>query len=248
MMEEEKGISLQKYLARCGMGSRRSCENLISEGKVKINGSTVKEAGQKVLPGEEVRVDGKIVCEKPERYFIINKPKGYVSVNKDERGRKWVVDIVPEGRDMGLFPVGRLDLDTTGLMILTNDGNLANRISHPRYGVMKEYNALVKGKWNHNDLKDRLENGVVLKNGEIVDNVEVVSSSREEERTRVVLRIHEGRKHVVKRIFLAVGSRVYRLERTRIGELELPRIDTGEYMEISKSDIMKMVFDQNQDA
>jgi 23S rRNA pseudouridine2605 synthase len=165
-------------------------------------------------------------------------------VNKDERGRRWVVDIVPGGRNMGLFPVGRLDLDTTGLMILTNDGDLANRISHPRYGLKKEYHALVKGKWNLDDLKKRLENGIELENGDIVTNVKILSAVLEGERTKVILRIHEGRKHVVKRIFLAMGSRVYQLERTGIGELELSKIDPDAYIEVSKTEILELVFDQ----
>jgi 23S rRNA pseudouridine2605 synthase len=197
----------------------------------------VTEPGHKVIHDDEVMVDDKLVIPEKKKYFLINKPKGYISVNLDMRGRPWVVDIIPGGRNMGLFPVGRLDLDTTGLMIITNDGDLANRISHPRFEIMKEYNALIKGRWDHSTLVKNLENGVDLENGDHISDIIVVSAETCGSNSRVKIGIHEGRKHVVKRIFLSLGSRVFELQRTRIGGLILPAIGQGDYLEVSREEI-----------
>ncbi len=239
MMIEEKTLRIQRYLARSGMGSRRACERYLEEGRIKVNGAVVVEPGSKVFPGDEVLLDGDKVELNVLRYFIINKPKGYISVNLDQKGRKWVVDIIPGGREMGLFPVGRLDLDTSGLMVLTNDGEIGNRISHPRFGVMKEYRALIKGIWTNTQLKDEIENGIVLENGDLVNDVIAHSAVNKEGRTIAVIRIHEGRKHVIRRIFQAIGTRVLELERTKIGGLELSGIPPGGYIEVSREEIEK---------
>ncbi len=240
MMIEEKPIRIQRYLARSGMGSRRACERYLEEGRIKVNGTVVVEPGSKVFPGDEVLLDGNRVELNVLRYFIINKSIGYISVNLDQKGRKWVVDIIPGGREMGLFPVGRLDLDTTGLMVLTNDGELGNRISHPRFGVMKEYRALINGIWTIDQLKDRIENGILLENGDLVKDVIVRSTVNKDGGTIAVIRIHEGRKHVIRRLFLAIGTRVIELERTRIGGLELSGIPLGGYIEISREEVEKV--------
>jgi 23S rRNA pseudouridine2605 synthase len=181
-------MRIQRFLARCGLGSRRSCERLVEEGRVSINDIIINEMGARVGDGDLVKVDGKLVTPSELRYFILNKPKGIISVNLDHKDRKYVVDLVPEGREMGLFPVGRLDLDTTGLLILTNDGNLANWIAHPRYGVTKEYIALIKGKWTLGDLRKVTRNGVRLDDGYLVKNIDIVKAMSEGSRTRVTLR------------------------------------------------------------
>ena len=226
-------IRLQRFLARCGMGSRRACEKLIEEGRVSINEKIISEMGARVEEEDVVQVDGKVVVSKELRYFILNKPKGAISVNMDHRDRKYVVDLIPSGREMGLFPVGRLDLDTTGLLIITNDGELANRIAHPRYGVGKEYVALIKGEWSLHDLRVSTESGVTLDDGYVVNNIDVLKASLEGTRTRVTIRIKEGRKHVVKRIFLSIGSRVYELHRSAIGDLILGDLQIGEFETIT---------------
>lgn len=238
-------IRLQRFLARCGQGSRRSCEKLIAEGKVTINGEMVTEMGARVEEDDIVSVNGKIVTPKDLRYYIVNKPKGWISVDQDMRGRRYIVEIIPGGREMGLFPIGRLDLDTTGLMILTNDGDLANRVAHPRYVVDKEYVALVKGRWTKDELANRTRNGVRLEDGSRVDDIFILKAEPAGDRTEVTLRIHEGRKHVVKRIFLALDSRVYELQRNAIGGLRFPGSRNGEWKEIERSLIdSKIIEDQ----
>lgn len=189
--------------------------------------------GTRVSDGDVVRVDEKRVEPRELRYFILNKPKGTISVNMDHKDRQYVVDLIPGGREMGLFPVGRLDLDTTGLLIITNDGELANRIAHPRYGVTKEYIALVKGHWTLNTLREATRSGVRLDDEYLVKSIEILKASTEGPRTRVTLRIKEGRKHVVKRIFLAIGSRVYELHRSAIGDLKLGETEISGFKELS---------------
>jgi 23S rRNA pseudouridine2605 synthase len=242
MMKEWESMRLQKYLARSGMGSRRACEANISEGRTTINGDEVTEPGTKVFPGDIVEVDGIKIEPKRSRYFILNKPPGSISVNLDSRGRKWVVDFIPGGREMGLFPVGRLDVDTTGLIIITNDGDLGNRIAHPRYEVIKKYHALIKGQWSHEKLRDSLEKGIRLENGESVRGIRVLSASSKDDRTETTISIHEGRKHVVRRIFLALGSRVYELKRLAIGGLEIGDLPPGEYTELDHESMVRLIF------
>lgn len=234
-------VRLQRFLARCGLGSRRACEKLISDGMVTINGESVLEMGARVSDGDVVRIDGEIVEPRELRYFLLNKPKGTISVNMDHKDRKYVVDLIPGGREIGLFPVGRLDLDTTGLMILTNDGDLANRIAHPRYGVTKEYVALVKGDWILKNLREATSNGVILDDGNIVKNIEILKTVNEGDRTRVTLRIKEGRKHVVKRIFLAINSRVYELHRSAIGKQKVEGIGTGDFEETGRNILVREI-------
>ncbi|MBN1540189.1 MAG: rRNA pseudouridine synthase [Candidatus Thermoplasmatota archaeon] len=232
-------VRLQRYLARCGLGSRRACERMITEGRVSVNGTVVWEQGARVGEFDVVMVDGRAVAPEKLRYFIINKPPGTISVDQDLRGRRYIVDLIPGGREMGLFPVGRLDLDTSGLMILTNDGDLGNRIAHPRYGISKEYVALVKGRWSIGSLKEASRDGVKLDDGSLVRDIVFLQAEPRGDRTVVTLRIHEGRKHVVKRIFLSLGSRVIELHRSAIGELGPGGLREGEWREVRKKDILE---------
>jgi 23S rRNA pseudouridine2605 synthase len=237
-------IRLQRFLARCGLGSRRSCEKLISEGRVSINDNKVTEMGARVKETDVVSVDGEVVEPKDLRYYIVNKPVGWISVDKDVKGRNYIVDLIPGGREMGLFPVGRLDLDTTGLLILTNDGDLANRIAHPRYEVEKEYIALVKGSHTRSQLLETTKKGVRLDDGSLVEDIKILRAKAVGDRTEVILRIHEGRKHVVKRIFLGLGSRVYELHRSAIGRLDLEDLELGEFREIGFEEVHKKILDR----
>jgi len=231
-MKDIYPIRVQKYLSRCGKGSRRACDGFVLEGRVSINGEKVIEPGTKVNEGDMVTFDGEKASLLDLRYFILNKPKGYISVNKDLKGRKWVVDLIEDARDSGCFPVGRLDLDTTGTMMITNDGELSFRISHPKFEIKKEYKALIKGVWSIDELKAAVKDGVEIDRGELVETIDILEAEREGDRTSVTLTIHEGRKHVVKRIFLSVGSRVYELERTAIGQLRTDDLDVGQWKEV----------------
>jgi 23S rRNA pseudouridine2605 synthase len=226
------GIRLQRYLARCGLGSRRSCEELIFSGRITINDEKADEPGVRVEEEDIVKLDGKTVRPHPMRYFVLNKPRGVICVNKDLKGRPYVVDLIQGGRRMGLFPVGRLDIDTSGLIILTNDGDLANRIAHPRYEIRKTYQARVQGRITEETLKS-IGKGVRLERGEPVKGIEVLDHSYRNENTDVILSLHEGRYHVVRRIFLAKGHRVRRLKRISIGNLSLGDLETGCYKQMT---------------
>ena len=230
-------MRLQKYLAKCGAGSRRSCENLIEEGRVIVNGRKVNEQGVMVNQGDEVLLDGKKISPKPSRYFLLNKPRGIICVRGDQKKRKYVIDLIPNGRELGLFPVGRLDVETRGLIILTNDGDLGNLIAHPRYEVRKTYRATVNGIMKP-ELIESMESGVIIDNGDMVRGIRIMGFKHVRNGTEVTITIHEGRYHVVRRVFLALGHRVRDLVRTGIGELSLDNISEGDFIEVSRETIL----------
>jgi 23S rRNA pseudouridine2605 synthase len=232
----ELGIRLQKYLARCGLGSRRKCEELIAAGRIAVNGSVVTEPGSKVEGGDTVSFDDSPILPLGYRYYILNKPKGYISVDQDLRGRPYVVDLIPGAREAGCFPVGRLDIDTTGLLLITNDGELSQRIAHPRHGIEKTYEALLPGKVLSSMVRD-LERGATLEDGHFVSGIRIGRIERMGPDTLVRITIHEGKRHVVKRIFRSIGVRVKALHRHSIGALTLGSLRVGEWRDAGKEEI-----------
>ncbi len=213
-------VRLQKVLAAAGLGSRRACEALIDAGRVEVDGRRVREQGVRVDPRTAViRVDGERVPTAPDTaVFAFNKPRGVVSTMSDEQGRPCVGDYVA-GRTDRLFHVGRLDVDTEGLLVLTNDGELANRLSHPRHEIAKTYLATVAGQVGPPTLR-ALRAGVDLDDGPVrADEVRIVQKLPDRSLVEVV--IHSGRNRVVRRMFDAVGHPVTDLVRTRIGPLHL---------------------------
>jgi 23S rRNA pseudouridine2605 synthase len=216
----DDGVRLQKVLASAGIGSRRACEELITEGRVSVDGDVVREQGRRVDPETAViHVDGMRVTTASGRvYLALNKPKGMVSAMTDPDGRPTVGDLV-ENRKERLFHVGRLDADTEGLLLLTNDGDLAHRLSHPSYKVPKTYLAQIIGPVQR-DVGKRLRAGVLLEDGPVkVDSFRLVDSAGNKVLVEVVL--HEGRKHVVRRLLAEVGHPVQSLVRTEIGPVQL---------------------------
>lgn len=214
-------MRLQKFLARAGVDSRRHCEQIIADGRVRVNGQVVDRMGSKVDPRtDEVRVDGAIVSlgEAPVA-IMLNKPMGYLTTMDDPHGRPCVAQLEPFGMYPGLFPVGRLDRDTTGLLILTNDGALGYRLMHPKHHVVKTYVAHVAGTMKPEEVR-RLEQGVLLRDG--MTAPAQVNIVREEPSGSVVeLKIHEGRNRQVRRMCQAVGHPVRSLKRIAMGSLEL---------------------------
>jgi 23S rRNA pseudouridine2605 synthase len=208
-------MRLQRALAAAGVGSRRACEDLIRAGRVTVDG-VVAELGMSVDPDHQsLEVDGRSIRAERKEYWLLNKTAGVVSTVSDPQGRETVVDCVPAG--VRVYPVGRLDQFTTGLLLLTNDGELANRLLHPRYGVGKEYRALVRGRIDDRDLQ-RLCAGVQLDDGPTAPaSVRLVT--RDERTTEVVMVIHEGRNRQVRRMLEAIGHSVLRLHRTRFDGL-----------------------------
>ncbi len=214
------GVRLQKVLAAAGVGSRRHCEEMIAAGRVEVDGEVVRRFGARVDPaGQVIRVDGKrIPASASLVYLALNKPAGVVSTMSDDRGRKTIADLLGE-RTERLFHVGRLDYETEGLILLMNDGELAHRLAHPRYGVPKTYLAEVPGPLPR-DLGRRLTTGIELDDGTVVaDRFRVVE--RAGSRALVELTLHEGRKHVVRRMLAEVGHPVSRLVRTQVGPVSL---------------------------
>src|SRR5450759_2126928 len=208
-------MNLVVYLARAGLGSRRSCDELIRKGSVTVNAEVVTFPREKVTPEDVVLVDGEPVEARELRYFLVNKPRGVASTRRDPHAERVIVDLVPNGRI--LFPVGRLDVDTTGLIVLTNDGVLANRLMHPRYGVPKTYVARVRGKVSRRAL-GALRQGVDLEDG-LTSPAEVNLKKQSAKTALVDGDLDEGRKRQVRRMFAAVGLPVEELHRRRYGAI-----------------------------
>lgn len=231
---------LQKVLARAGLGSRRACEDLIREGKVTVNGR-VATLGDRVDPrADRVEVDGARVPLDPElRYLALHKPPGVVTTAKDPQGRPDVSRYYPQG--FRVFPVGRLDRDTEGLLLLTNDGELAHRLLHPRYGVEREYLAEVEGRPTERALA-ALRRGVELEDGpaRVVSALSVAGAG---ERGAVRVVMTEGRKREVRRLLATVGLPVRRLIRVRFGPIRLGRLRPGQVRELEPGEVRELMRD-----
>lgn len=235
---------LQKVLAHAGIASRRACEELITAGRVTVNGQVVTTLGTQVTPGQDVlAVDGAIVATPPPAvYIMLNKPAGYVSTTTDPQGRRTVLDLVKNTSAPRLYPVGRLDVDSEGLLILTNDGAFTQRLTHPSFEMEKEYLAVVDGAPTEADLA-RLRAGIPLDGKPApVDEVAVVERSRTgapTTRLRVVL--HEGRQREVRRLFDAIGYRVQSLQRVRQGALQLGDLPVGSSRRLTGSEVAQLM-------
>lgn len=233
---DNRGVRLQKVLAAAGVGSRRACEELIAAGRVEVDGKTVRVLGTRVDPAHTViKVDGLRVAtaESGLEYIALNKPAGVVSAMSDPHGRPSLADYV-RGRQR-LFHVGRLDADTEGLLLLTNDGELAHRLAHPSYGVQKTYLAEVVGPVP-NTLGTTLRAGVELDDGPVsVDSFAVVD--RVGKRVMVQVVLHEGRKHVVRRLLKEVGHPVHRLVRTHVGPVALGDMRPGSTRPLTNAEV-----------
>jgi 23S rRNA pseudouridine2605 synthase len=236
---DAQGVRLQKVLAAAGVGSRRACEELIAAGRVSVNGRVVTEQGLRVDPlTAVVHVDGARVTVRDDLvYLAVNKPRGVLSAMSDSRGRRTVADLVQD-RAERLFHVGRLDADSEGLLLLTNDGELAHKLMHPSFGVQKTYLATVPGPVAR-DVGRRLEQGVVHEDGPAkVDRFRVVQSHPPRAIVEVVL--HEGRKHIVRRMLAEVGHPVERLVRTAIGPVQLGGQRAGSVRALTRAEVAEL--------
>jgi 23S rRNA pseudouridine2605 synthase len=236
MTPPSDGVRLQKVLAQAGLGSRRACEQLVAEGRVEVDGRRVREQGLRVDPERAViRVDGTRIATAPGQvYLVLNKPRGVVSTMADPQGRPSLGDYVADRRER-LFHVGRLDADTEGLILLTNDGELAHRLAHPSHAVAKTYLAEVSGPVPR-DLGARLRRGVELEDGLArVDRFRLVGTAGGRAMVEIVL--HEGRKHVVRRLLAAAGHPVHRLVRTQIGPVSLGTLASGRLRHLTRHEV-----------
>lgn len=228
-------MRLNKYIAHAGIASRRKADELTINGNVKINGLTMREPGYNVESGDVVEVNGQRICgqEKME-YVLLNKPKGYITSMRDEKGRPVVTELVTDV-NARLFPVGRLDYNTSGMLLLTNDGELTYRLTHPKHHVAKTYRALVKGVLSKEKLA-RLRKGVDI--GGFVTSPAQVNVIKQAERSAVVeIILYEGKNRQVRKMFAAVGNPVQELERIAVGELRLGRLKEGHYRKLTKNEI-----------
>lgn len=249
MSDQDHGLRLQKYLAECGVASRRKSEELIKAGSVQVNGKTVTQLGTRVVPGRDrVTVDGKEVRVETKGALLLHKPRGVLCSRTDPRDRPTVSALVGD-RYRTYFPVGRLDWDSTGLVILTNDGDLANRLTHPKYLQRRVYEARVQGVLTKR-ARERLLKGVELEDGVAKAlKVETIKIQRETSWVRVAL--VEGRKHIVKRLFDAVEHPVQKLKRISHGPVNLGRLRVGEHLVLSAEEYRRLrskLFDEPKKA
>lgn len=234
----QQGQRLQKVLAAAGLGSRRQCEELIATGRVEIDRCVVTEMGTRVDPDKQrIRVDGVPLPTAKLEYFAVNKPSGVLSTNRDPSGRPRVIDLVPS-RDTRLFTIGRLDLSSDGLILVTNDGELANRLTHPRYGVAKTYRVTVVGQ-PAREVLIKLRKGVHLAGGVArVEQIRVKSRRKGTAILEMVLR--EGMNREIRRIFAQVGHKVLRLTRVAVGPIRLGSLPPGESRRLTREEVKSL--------
>ena len=226
---------LQKYMASCGVASRRKCEEIILSGRVKVNGIIIKELGSKVdLEKDIVEVDGSVI-KKEERkvYYMLNKPEGYITSLKDEKNRKTILDIVKV--EERIYPIGRLDYDSSGLLLLTNDGEIYNKIIHPRVEITKKYIAVVKGEFKKNEL-EKFKQGVDI-GGYITSPAKIKVLKFQDDKTTVEIGIHEGKNRQIRKMCSALNHNVLALKRVSIGEIKLGDLKRGEYRSLTKKEL-----------
>ena len=227
---------LQKVIANLGYTSRRKAEELILAGKVKVNGETVKELGTKVKNSDTIQVENTILDNnKNYEYYLLNKPREVISSVKDECGRKTVVELINTSER--IYPIGRLDYDTTGIILLTNDGNLASKLMHPSSNIEKKYIAKVNGLVTGYEIK-KLREGVII-DGKKTHRAKVnlKSYDKKSDKSLVELIIHEGRNHQVKKMFEAINHDVLKLKREKYANLDLTGLKPGEYRKLSNKEI-----------
>lgn len=232
-MAEER---LQKFLANAGVTSRRKAEELIKKGRVKVNGVVITELGTKVDPDKDKIVFGEkvITISSQYTYIMVNKPKGYITTVTDPQKRTTVIDLIPEIKKR-LYPVGRLDQNTTGLLLLTDDGELAYRLTHPKFGVEKVYEVEIKGRLGAEDIS-KLEVGVEVE-GKLTAKSKIKIISSDAKATKLIIKIHEGRKRQVRLMFAAINRTVVNLKRVEYGGLSLDDLEEGKSRNLTNGEI-----------
>ncbi|MDD4564055.1 MAG: pseudouridine synthase [Eubacteriales bacterium] len=228
-------MRLNKYIAQSGIASRRKADELTLQGKVSVNGTVMKEPGYDIVKGDVVEVNGQIV--KPDSrkaYIMLNKPKGFITSVNDERNRPTVMELVSDV-DERLYPIGRLDFNTSGMLLMTNDGDLAYKLAHPRNQIYKTYRARVSGQISA-EKQSKLRNGVDI--GGFVTSKAIVDVIKQTERSAIVeIKIFEGKNRQVRKMFAVVGNKVLDLERIAIGELYLGHLKQGHYRKLTQKEI-----------
>lgn len=229
-------VRLQKYLAEAGIASRRKCEELISQGRVEVEGLIVTTPGTKISGSERILVDGReIRHEQKKIYILLNKPVGYISSAKDQFSRKTVLDLVETVKER-IYPVGRLDYDTSGLIILTNDGDFANKMTHPRHQMEKVYRTKIMGNLSDSDIES-IKRGIVIDDYKTAPaGIRIINSAQD--RSVVEITIHEGKNRQVRNMFEVLNHPVIRLKRIAIGSVGINGLEEGKWRYLSKNEIL----------
>ena len=232
-----KQIRLQKYLAEAGIASRRKCEELILDGKIEVNGKVVTKLGTKVTENDKVKYNGKLISPVEEKiYILLNKPIGYVTTVKDQFGRDTVLDLVKV--DKRIVPVGRLDMYTSGALILTNDGEFVNKLTHPKNEVNKTYNVTISGKITQEDV-NKLQKGVKIDDNYITKpaKVKILKIDEEKNISRIQITIHEGKNRQVRKMCNAIDKKVLALHRSKIGDIDVKDLKIGTWRYLTEKEI-----------
>jgi len=232
-------MRINKYISHAGVCSRRDADDLVEQGRVKIDGEIVTEHGTRVVEGQTVTVDGEEVYPLEFEYILLNKPKDTISTTDDPKGRQTVLDVigVPDDNPSGLFPVGRLDRNTTGVLLVTNDGDLAHRLTHPSYEIPKIYYVRTRDRVKPHQL-DHLQRGVELSDGDAVaDRVAYIDAQN---KTDVALELHEGRNRQVRRMMESFGHDIVQLERAKYATLTSGRLQRGEWRRLEPQEVREL--------
>jgi len=233
---------LQKYLANSGIASRRKCETLIKEGKIKVNGQTVTELGIKIEPKKDVvEFNGQIVKQQNQKvYILLNKPIGYVTTAKDQFGRNTVMELVKDVKSR-VVPAGRLDMYTSGALILSNDGEFINKITHPKNEIEKTYNVTVNGAITKEEVENLKEGVEIINNGEKYltqkAKVKILKIDDEKKLSRIQITIHEGKNREVRKMCNAIGKKVLALHRTKIGNIDVKNLRLGKWRKLTAKEV-----------
>ena len=231
------GIRLNKYIANSGVCSRREADTYIEHGSVEVNGKLVTEMGYKVQPDDVVRFDGTSITPEQKRYILLNKPKNYITTMDDDRGRKTVMELISNASKERIYPVGRLDRNTTGLLLFTNDGDLAKKLTHPKHNVRKLYHASLDRKLELRDL-EKLRGEVIIEGRKVF--IDAISYVDGEPKSEIGIEIHSGRNRIVRKIFEHVGYKVNKLDRVIFAELTKRNLPRGRWRELTNLEVTNL--------
>ena len=234
---DNKGIRLNKYIANAGICSRREADTLIAQGSVQVNGNLITEMGYRVQSTDTVKFDGTAISPEQKRYILLNKPKNYITTMDDDRGRKTVMELIANASKERIYPVGRLDRNTTGLLLFTNDGELAKKLTHPKHNVRKLYHASLERKLEIKDL-EKLRGEVIIEGRKVF--IDAVSYIDGEPKTEIGIEIHSGRNRIVRKIFEHVGYKVIKLDRVIFAELTKKNLPRGRYRALTELEVSKL--------
>ncbi|MFY9241811.1 MAG: pseudouridine synthase [Polaribacter sp.] len=235
--DESSGIRLNKYIANSGVCSRREADTYIEHGSVVVNGKLVTEMGYKVQPEDIVTFDGTSITPEQKKYVLLNKPKNYITTMDDDRGRKTVMELIANASKERIYPVGRLDRNTTGLLLFTNDGDLAKKLTHPKHNVRKLYHASLDKKLDLSDL-EKLRGEVVIEGKKVF--IDAISYVNGEPKTEIGIEIHSGRNRIVRKIFEHVGYKVNKLDRVVFAELTKKNLPRGRWRELTNLEVTNL--------